>query len=243
MKGYRWRDIRWRNLWLLPILIVSFIVFMIIVMINAAIFEEILLKPHTSLINYEAIGLLTQLLAYVAVIFAFFLINLDLFKSWMKQWWQGIKRMWLWIIAVYLVTVGVMYLFSMVKEYFPTIFTSDTTQNEQIIEQLLSIPQLLPFNFLLIVIAGPIVEEIFFRHILIGELGKKLNFVVMSVISVLLFSAIHLVDFTNWTEIFDYLIIAIPLVFLYMKSGRNLGVAIAFHMLNNFVSFCISMIP
>lgn len=51
MKGYRWRDIRWRNLWLLPILIVSFIVFMIIVMINAAIFEEILLQPHTSLIN------------------------------------------------------------------------------------------------------------------------------------------------------------------------------------------------
>lgn len=243
MKSYRWRDIRWHNLWLLPILVVSFIAFMIIVMIDAAIFEQILMQSHTSIISFEAIGLLTQLLAYIAVIFAFFLINIDLFKNWMKQWWDGLKRMWLWVILIYLITAGAMYVFITIKEFFPTIFTSDTTQNEQIIEQLLSIPQLLPFNFLLIVIVGPIVEEIFFRHLLIGELGKKFNFIVMSVISVLLFSAIHLVDFSNWTEIFDYLIIAIPLVFLYMKSGRNLGIAIAFHMLNNFVSFCISMIP
>lgn len=40
----------------------------------------------------------------------------------------------------------------------------------------------------------------------------------------------------------DYLILAVPLVFLYIKSGRNLGVSIAFHMLNNFISFVVTII-
>ena len=37
----------------------------------------------------------------------------------------------------------------------------------------------IPFAFVLIVIVGPIVEELVFRHLLIGELGKKFNFIVM----------------------------------------------------------------
>ncbi|UEX90525.1 CPBP family intramembrane glutamic endopeptidase [Staphylococcus ratti] len=241
MKKYQWKDIRWRNFLLIPILIVAFMIIAVIAGIFAIIFTEYF-GTTVNHQKWEALSVLMQLTAYIVVVFAFFLINIDLFKRWMKEWWFGIKKGWLWIGGLYLVSLGVMYAFGEIKKFFPQIFTNETTQNEQLIEQLFSIPQMLPFNFLLIVLLGPIVEEIFFRHILIGELGKKFNFIVMSLISVILFSAIHLVSFSNWVDIFDYLIIAIPLVFLYMKYSRNLGVAIAYHMLNNLVSFLISVL-
>ena len=49
----------------------------------------------------------------------------------------------------------------------------------------LKVVYLFLFAFVLIVIVGPIVEELVFRHLLIGELGKKFNFIVMGVISAL----------------------------------------------------------
>ncbi|WP_274315706.1 CPBP family intramembrane glutamic endopeptidase [Staphylococcus hyicus] len=242
MSKFYWRDVRWHNLWLIPILFVSMIASLIYIMVNVAMFEILLNLTDQPIVNIEEAIVLAQLFSYIMVIFAFFCININLLRTWMKQWWDGLRRYWLWIIGLYIVTFGLAWIYGNLKEIFPYIFTTETTQNQQMIEEMLSIPELMIFNFLLIVIAGPIVEEIFFRHILIGELGKKFNFIAMSIVSVLLFSAIHLVDFSNWFEIIDYLIIAIPLVYLYMKSGRNLGVAFAFHILNNLISYCISML-
>ncbi len=91
-------------------------------------------------------------------------------------------------------------------------------------------------------IVGPIVEEIVFRHILIGELGKKFNFIAMSIVSVFLFAFIHVTDAKSPFEFGPYLILSIILVFTYLKSGRNLGSTIALHIANNFVSFVISVI-
>ncbi|NHM74818.1 CPBP family intramembrane metalloprotease [Staphylococcus sp. 11007852] len=242
MEKYRWRDIRWRDFSLVPIIIVTFIGTIIYIVFTKAIFEEALLIENFTLIGIDEINVLTQLFTYILVITAFLCLNIDLFKTWMRQWWNGLKCYWLWIICAYIVTFEVAWAYGWVKDLFPNIYTTETTQNEQVINQLLSIPELTLYNFLLIVFAGPIVEEIFFRHILIGELGKKLNFIVMSIVSIVLFSAMHLIEISNWIEIIDYLIIAIPLVFLYIKSGRNLGVAISFHILNNFIAYCINML-
>ena len=46
----------------------------------------------------------------------------------------------------------------------------------------------------MIVIAGPVVEELVFRHIIIGELGKKFNFIVMGIVSAITFTLIHVTD-------------------------------------------------
>ena len=45
-----------------------------------------------------------------------------------------------------------------------------------------------PVLFLDIVIVTPIVEELLFRHLLIHELGKKLTYGLMYVVSILMFA-------------------------------------------------------
>lgn len=155
---------------------------------------------------------------------------------------QGIRQYIFWIVGAYLVAQAASTLYGYLQQFLPERFQYDTTQNEMLIDQLFAIPWFTPINFMMIVILAPVVEEIFFRHILIGELGKKLNFKVMAVISALLFAGVHVLQATSPFEMIDYLILAVPLVFLYIKSGRNLGVSIAFHMLNNFISFVVTII-
>ena len=90
-------------------------------------------------------------------------------------------------------------------------------------------------------IVGPIVEELVFRHILIGELGKKFNFIVMGIISAVLFTYIHVTDAKSPFEFGAYFILAIALVSVYLISKRNLAASISLHMLNNLVSFIYTL--
>ena len=82
----------------------------------------------------------------------------------------------------------------MVNAVLPKHLQYSDTQNEMALDQLFKVHAFIPFAFLLIVIVGPIVEELVFRHILIGELGKKFNFIVMGIISAVLFTYIHVTD-------------------------------------------------
>ncbi|MFW2697392.1 CPBP family intramembrane glutamic endopeptidase SdpB, partial [Staphylococcus aureus] len=127
-------------------------------------------------------------------------------------------------------------------QFLPKHLQYSETANELELNKMFEVPAFLPVAFLLIVIVGPIVEEIVFRHILIGELGKKFNFIAMSIVSVFLFAFIHVTDAKSPFEFGPYLILSIILVFTYLKSGRNLGSTIALHIANNFVSFVISVI-
>ena len=45
-----------------------------------------------------------------------------------------------------------------------------------------------------IVIVTPIVEELLFRHLLIHELGKKLTYGLMYVVSILMFAGVHVTE-------------------------------------------------
>ena len=87
-------------------------------------------------------------------------------------------------------------------------------------------------------IIAPINEEFLFRHLLIGELGKKFSFTLMSIISVIIFASLHGTEAKSPLEIVMYLIIAIGLAYVYLKSGRKLSVAIALHALNNLIAYC-----
>ncbi|MEJ7175461.1 CPBP family intramembrane glutamic endopeptidase, partial [Staphylococcus caprae] len=62
-----------------------------------------------------------------------------------------------------------------------------------------------PILFLDIVIVTPIVEELLFRHLLIHELGKKLTYVVMYVLSILIFASVHVTDAQSPFEIGPYI--------------------------------------
>ncbi|KSZ67708.1 hypothetical protein RES4_09890 [Staphylococcus epidermidis] len=75
------------------------------------------------------------------------------------------------------------------------------------------------------------------RHLLIHELGKKLTYGLMNIVSVIIFAYLHCTQAKSPFEIGPYLIIAIGLVSAYHFSGRNLAVAILMHMILSVVAF------
>ncbi len=127
-------------------------------------------------------------------------------------------------------------------QFLPKHLQYSDTQNEMELDKLFENHAFIPFAFLLIVIVGPIVEELVFRHIIIGELGKKFNFVLMGIVSAVLFTLIHVTDAKSPFEFGAYLILAISLVYVYLKSDRKLAASLSLHMLNNLISFIWTII-
>src|SRR5699024_9794032 len=93
--------------------------------------------------------------------------------------------------------------------------------------------------FVDIVVLTRIIEEYLFRHLIIYELGKKITYGVASVLSVILFAGIHVLGATSPFEIGSYIFIALGLVFVYLKSGKNLAVSISLYAFNNLIFFIV----
>ena len=91
--------------------------------------------------------------------------------------------------------------------------------------------------FLSIILVGPISEEILYRHLIIGELGKIFSYKLMAFISIILFSLIHVSDAKSSLEILTYLILSLSLVLIYLISKRNIFVSITLHCFINITSY------
>lgn len=113
----------------------------------------------------------------------------------------------------------------------------NNTENNKQIEELFKTRWIWPILFLDIVIVTPIVEELLFRHLIIHELGKKLTYGAMYVVSVLIFAGLHVLSASSPFEVGPYLIMAIGFVVAYHYSGRNLAITITLHMINNLISY------
>ena len=87
----------------------------------------------------------------------------------------------------------------------------------------------LVFSFI-IALAGPLIEEVFFRHILIGRLSAYAPTWLVAAISCLLFTLMHC---HGWQEIPSYLPLALALTLAYVCSGKNLAYSWLVHALNN----------
>ena len=137
------------------------------------------------------------------------------------------------MVALYVLQGAYGYL----MEFLPKQYQFDDTENNKMIIKMFEINWLWPVLFLDIVIITPFVEELLFRHLLIHELGKKLTYGVMYVVSVLGFAGLHMTSASSPFEVGPYLIMATGFVVAYHLSGRNLAMTITLHMINNFISF------
>ena len=79
-------------------------------------------------------------------------------------------------------------------------------------------------------IGVPVIEEIFFRHILIGKLSAYAPTWLVATISAALFAYMHS---HQWQDFFSYLPLSIVLTLVYVKSGKNVAYSWLFHALNN----------
>lgn len=81
-----------------------------------------------------------------------------------------------------------------------------------------------------VAIGVPLIEEMFFRHILIGKLSAYAPTWLVASISAALFAYMHS---HQWQDFFSYLPISITITLAYVKSGKNVGYSWLFHALNN----------
>ncbi|MBF7016406.1 CPBP family intramembrane glutamic endopeptidase [Staphylococcus durrellii] len=221
----------------IPILIIAMIVFVLL-----GKFYSGIIMGHLTESQHLMLGAFVQLLAYVTTIICYWLLKRNEFVTKLNSNYNYIKAHWKFIMIVFVVTYFLSYLYNSGVQYLPGDLAFSETQNEIAIQGIFSKPFFLPITFLLIVIAGPFIEELFFRHLLIGELGKKFNFKVMGVISVISFSMMHVTSAASPLEFGSYCIIAIGIVYAYLKSGKKLGVSVCLHMLNNLSAFIVTIL-
>ena len=81
-----------------------------------------------------------------------------------------------------------------------------------------------------VAIGVPMVEEIFYRHILIGKLSVYAPTWLVASISAALFAYMHC---HQWQDFFSYLPITIVLTLVYVFSGKSGAYSWLFHALNN----------
>ena len=87
----------------------------------------------------------------------------------------------------------------------------------------------LAFSFF-VTVGVPLVEEMFYRHILIGKLSAYAPTWLVASISAALFAYMHS---HQWQDFFSYLPLSIVLTLVYVKSGKNVAYSWLFHTLNN----------
>lgn len=233
---YRFRDIAWRDLTLIPIVIILMFALMIPIGVIAGLYFGPL-----SLSQFMIMGTVAQLIAYILMILIFYYYHINTIGARFRAGLHYLKKHWLFLIITYAIGYLALTLYEYLMQFLPKNLQYGESQNELALDQLFNDPIFLPCVFLLIVIVGPIVEEIIFRNILIGELGKKFNFIVMSIISAIVFALIHVSSVESPFVIGPYLILGILLVFVYMKAGRNLAASVTIHMLHNCISFIITV--
>lgn len=85
------------------------------------------------------------------------------------------------------------------------------------------------FSFF-VAVGVPLVEEVFYRHILIGKLSAYAPTWVVAPISALLFAAMHC---HQWQDLIAYLPISIVVTLVYVFSGKSVAYSWLFHALNN----------
>lgn len=234
---YRFKDIVWKDFSLIAILIVSMIAFTLV----GILFSFVYIDHLTEKIVIK-LSVVIQLLSYVVTVFSFYFLHIKDFKMHLKKNTAFIKQHYLFLITVTIIMMICSAIYNMTMQMLPDDIGFNETQNELELMNLFDQPSFLPFTFLLIVIGAPLVEEIFFRHLLIGELGKKFNAIVMGIISAILFSLMHVMGAESPFEIGSYIILAIAMVYAYIKSGFKLIASVSIHMLNNLISFIFTLI-
>lgn len=143
------------------------------------------------------------------------------FKCEMESWKKFIAELLIWLIVAVV--------FAYILQYL--IIKGFKTQNTEAVGAMVNtIPPIL--SCLMMSVFTPIIEELTFRESLLGFFNKdkKVVFVIMTIISIVVFDCIHLY---RWQEFFYYLPISIVLTAFYIKHNRNIYASIFMHALAN----------
>jgi membrane protease YdiL (CAAX protease family) len=91
---------------------------------------------------------------------------------------------------------------------------------------------------LLIIVAAPISEEVFFRGFLFGGFRKRLSFPIAALISGVIFGLFHYTGASSITVVPQLAFLGFALCCVYEETG-SIYPTIALHMLNNALAFIV----
>lgn len=227
-----------KDFWLFPIYIVaSNIVPIIFFVLIYGIYSIIDIK-NESFVTDENILIMGAVIAEIIILYSFYAMHRkDRMISIAMNRFKKVPRYLLMIIGAYLLILILNSTYAWLIEFLPKSLQYNETQNQMFLEEMFSDNRMLPFLFIDIVILTPIIEELLFRHLIIHELGKKITYGFATVLSIILFAGVHVIGATSPFEIGSYIIIAMGIAFVYLKSGMNLALAITLHAVNNLISF------
>ncbi|PNZ12932.1 CPBP family intramembrane metalloprotease [Staphylococcus coagulans] len=225
--------VAWRDLW-------AFVIYFLVQVILAKLFSLLLVPLHNFPVSllFLIIGIITALTVIGYLIWSHR-------HHWKEKIIHAIKASRKYIgtmIGAYFLYIFANGLMTYLFKFLPEQWQFKETGNQESLMLFFNDPKWLPLAFLSIVILSPITEELLFRHVLIGELGKKVGYVITGIISTVVFALLHMQAAQSPFEIFPYLFLGLMFTYTYIKSGCNIAISIMMHMFNNFMAFIIMVI-
>lgn len=176
-------------------------------------------------------NILIQVFAYIPLLifFAIFLIR-DFINDFI-DFGKDTKKNFLKILMWFGILYAASYAIALVYQILDITGQSD---NESLLTLMMDSDAKILF-LITIVIIGPFVEEVLYRKLIFDTVEKtfKLKPIFAIVISVLIFSLIHVSDAENIIYVFQYIAMAIPITLSYHLSKNNLFVSYGVHVCNN----------
>mgnify|MGYP000923594612 FL=1 len=179
-------------------------------------------------------------LAYIVVfLYACFLFKSEFLQCWKKvrnskrKFFLGVLKGWL---LLFLMTI----LFALLSEILKQVLgLSGQGQNEASIQSAFKEQPLLIAVFACVI--GPLVEEVFFRQILLKYLRKHLSSWLSIFIVGLAFALTHMhsLDLSEWINAIYYLGGGLAFSIIYVKEKENIYYPLVVHMIVNSLSFII----
>ena len=203
---------------------------------------------YTVLFVFDGVGWLTSLmpsaiasyLVYVVLaLYGFFLFKDRLIQQWneirktKRKFFFEVLKGWL---LLFLMTI----LFALLSEILKQVLgLSGQGQNEASIQSAFKEQPLLIVVFACVI--GPVVEEVFFRQILLKYLRKYLSSWLSIFIVGLAFALTHMhsLDLSEWINAIYYLGGGLAFSIIYVKEKENIYYPLVVHMIVNSLSFII----
>lgn len=220
----------WRDLW-------AFVIYFGLSQIIALLLYYFYMHFAISKTPTPVLFLWTSTLTSVGVIGFLAWSHRNHLKTKLIQQLRGLKQAFLSIILAYVIYLILNVFLGVALKFLPKAWQFDNTSNQKALLVLFQDKSWLPFVFIVLVILTPITEELLFRHIIIGELGKKFGIWVMGAFSIFIFTFLHVKSATSPFEAALYLLMSCLFVIMYIRSRCNIAVSITLHMLVNGFSF------
>ena len=210
------------------------------ILIFAILYTVLFVFDGVKLLSYLMPSAIASYLVYVVLaLYGFFLFKDRLIQQWneirktKRKFFFEVLKGWL---LLFLMTI----LFALLSEILKQVLgLSGQGQNEASIQSAFKEQPLLIAVFACVI--GPVVEEVFFRQILLKYLRKCLSSWLSIFIVGLAFALTHMhsLDLSEWINAIYYLGGGLAFSIIYVKEKENIYYPLVVHMIVNSLSFII----